>query len=549
MTQARIIAEWVCGLKFSDIPQRVVEKAKYQCLSVLAAVFPGSRSHAGEMIYKTIVNAAQPGPCTVIPFGSSATAEQAAFAHSAFSISYDFDDYLFMGHPCHSAVTVPLALCQLMKLGGREFILAQVIANEVEGRLGAAVLMGPHNGQAWSFIHAIGTACAAAKLMNLGPEKTENAIGIALYQPNYLLFPGFMGPDTKLLTAGIPLSAGLLAARLASNGFSGPSEIIEDPQGFLRHFSFIPFEGMLSGWGRSWVTDTLCFKPYPGCAYIDSTVDALLMIMKEFQDKNRRPLKPSDVKNIHVRTTLLTIGMDGLSKKQMKEDKLTPVIVNFSIPLSVAITIIAGKLTSKEMARDFLDESRKEIVELSRKVSLSLDWGMSFGIAGSLMEAGILKVISKGLSLRDLVRVRRRLREGAGGELPLKPSSLIGLLLKLFTPEGRALRRIIAGALRSFASFSRENYNLGDADFTRLSFPFSAEVTLHTASGERFSFRQDIPLGALGRPLEETKALVREKFRREAGDFLGNKTEEVMNMVLEMESLKDISPLVSACCP
>lgn len=549
MTAAWNIAEWVAGLRFSDIPPRVVEKAKYQCLSVLAAIYPGSRSPGGGKIFTSISSEGRGGPCSVIPTGVTTTPENAVLAHSAFSIAYDFDDYLFMGHPCHSAVTVPLSLCQQLGRGGKDFLLAQVIANEVEGRLGAAVLMGPHNGQTWSFIHAVGSACAAVRLMDLPPEKVVDAVGIALYQPNYVLFPGFMGPDTKLLTAGVPASAGLLAARLAQYGFTGSHEIIESPQGFLRHFSFLPFEGMLSGWGRSWVLDTICFKPYPGCAYIDSTIDALLTALKEFQEKHRRPLAPDEVKHIGVRATIMTIGMDGLSRRRIKDGAITSVLMNFSIPLSAAAAVIAGRLTSQEMSPAFIEKNRAALLSLAGKVSLSTDWGMTMKITESLYDTGVLKVINKGLTIRDIVRARRNLGKGAGSELPVSARSSLALLSTLFTSEGRVIRKILAQGIKNIFTSGKDGRDLGDVDFTRLRFPFSAEVTLETTGGETFRIRQDIPLGAQGRPQEEINAVVRDKFLREAGPFLGQKTETAMNAVLALDSLPDISPLIAACCP
>ena len=73
--------------------------------------------------------------------------------------------------------------------------------NEVGGRLGAALFLGPHNGQFWSSIHCGSASVAAGVALGLDAERLAHALAIALYQPPYGLWPGFMGPDSKLLTA------------------------------------------------------------------------------------------------------------------------------------------------------------------------------------------------------------------------------------------------------------------------------------------------------------------------------------------------------------
>src|SRR5207247_2289248 len=83
-------------------------------------------------------------------------------------------------------------------------LVAQIAGNELAGRLGAALLLGPHNGQFWASIHCASGAAAAGVAMGLDADRLAHALAIALYQPPYGLLPGFMGPRTKLLTAAEP---------------------------------------------------------------------------------------------------------------------------------------------------------------------------------------------------------------------------------------------------------------------------------------------------------------------------------------------------------
>ena len=142
------------------------------------------------------------------------------------------------------------------------------------GRLGAALFLGPHNGQFWASIHCASAAVAGAVGMGLDARRTAHALAIALYQPPYGMWPGFMGPQSKLLTAAEPAAAGARAALLAADGVTGALDVIEHPRGVLANLSFAPRPAMFRGLGEVWLTDTLAFKRLPGCAYLQSVGEA-----------------------------------------------------------------------------------------------------------------------------------------------------------------------------------------------------------------------------------------------------------------------------------
>ena len=69
-------------------------------------------------------------------------------------MAFDFDDYMFMCHGGHSGVLVPLHIGQSVGADGRDIVCAMVCANELAGRLGAAGIIGPLNGQLMAYVHA-----------------------------------------------------------------------------------------------------------------------------------------------------------------------------------------------------------------------------------------------------------------------------------------------------------------------------------------------------------------------------------------------------------
>src|SRR5207247_1299809 len=76
--------------------------------------------------------------------------------------------------------------------------------------------------------------------------------------------------------AAEPAVQGARAAQLSAEGLDGPLGVVEDRRGLLRHLAFAGRPAMLGELGRVWLTDTLAFKPHPGCAYLQPAVDAIL---------------------------------------------------------------------------------------------------------------------------------------------------------------------------------------------------------------------------------------------------------------------------------
>ena len=95
---------------------------------------------------------------------------------------------------------------------------------------------------------------------------------------------------------------------------------------------------MMAGLGSAWVSDTLAFKRYPGCAYIDTTLDALFEILAELSGPSRAASsRPTTSHRVSVEANLLTVEMDNLSSEHDRAgEPLSPINVNFSIPFNVA---------------------------------------------------------------------------------------------------------------------------------------------------------------------------------------------------------------------
>src|SRR2546423_3134998 len=341
MTVCQQGGEWAASLTASAVPESVAERARLQAASVLAAANAGAEDAAPF--------------ATVAPDGPAGEVYRGAAA----SIAHDWDDYLYMGHTGHSAVWAARALTAAPDRA----LAAQVAGNELAGRLGAALFLGPHNGQFWASIHCAGAAAAAGAAPGLDGAALAHALAIALYQPPYGLMPGFMGPPAKLLTAAEPAATGVRAALLAAEGVTGALDVVEARDGLLRHFAYAPRAGTLGALGRVWLTDTLAFKPRPGCAYVQAAVDAVL----------RSGAASPDVERVTVDAGLLTVAME----REGARAGLTAVGVNFSVARSVAVALIAGRVTPAELTPAWLAQHAATIEALAARGPGRHDCGLS----------------------------------------------------------------------------------------------------------------------------------------------------------------------------
>jgi MmgE/PrpD N-terminal domain len=458
------IAEWAVGLRTDDLPSSVRERAELQALCVAAG------RAAGESAAAPFAAVAPDGPVGEI------------YRSAVASIAHDWDDYLFMGHTGHSAVPAAAAF----EDDAERRLVAQVAANEVTGRLGAALFLGPHNGQFWASIHCASAAIAVSVGLGLDAERTAHALAVALYQPPYGMWPGFMGPRSKLLTAAEPAAAGARAALLAAEGVTGALDVIEHPRGVLTALSFAPRPAMFGALGRAWLTDTLAYKRLPGCAYLQSVAEAALASGVEAED----------VASVEIEAGWLTCEMEELGRGP----DLTPIRVNFSATLTVAIALLAGRLTPAELEPSWLAEHEPKIRALAARGSLRHRPAMTARTLRGTLEAGA----SPGFGFGDLLRIHRRL-----GDANMRDANPAPAVLGAIRAD-RDLRRHLGRSLRERLLGAGGDAGIDGLDTAALRMTFPGRLRIRLRDGSTRVVEGTEP-GSCGRPLAEQRAVVEER--------------------------------------
>ncbi len=477
-TTVETIARWAQRLTLTDIPASVLELCRAQRRSVLAAIAASTADAAARRVVAALLQGAPEGSVGVVGSDQRTRVEEGLATASAQSIALDFDDYMCFGHTGHSAVLVPLILGAETGASGDEQLICQVIANEVEARLGAACLLGPLNGQMWSFIHAAGTAIAAGRLLGLDERELAHALAIALYQVPRPTVPGFMAPDSKLLTAADPTLTGLAAARLARGKVTGPLDTLDHPAGFLSAFAFEPLGKMLTGWGTGWATHTLCVKPYPGCAYIDTTIDAIGSLPR---------VDIEQIESVEIEAGILTCGMDALSREYTAGTP-TPVTATFSLAWNAAIALCEGELTPDQVDADFLGLHAPRLASLVQRIRLHHRWELTERTLRCVVPILSPRAVVRPLGLRRLLGAVLAMRRQHHG-VDLNAGDLVSFLRYVAT----------SGERNGFEPWNEEALQ-------GFSMTFPARVRVRLESGRVLEAEASVPRGGVGNVRESTES-------------------------------------------
>ncbi len=270
-TAAQTLAAFVADLSFDAIPDPVVERAKDCIIDTVAVASFGARFPWSRMLLENAKRYGSDGHCTVLGMPDvRLSAPYAALANGAFTHANEQDSLRQPGAGVHAGATVVpavLAACEENGADGKTALAAFVAATEVLFRIGAA---SHHTSEKLGF-HApgltgpYGAALAAGKVYGLSAEQLVNAMGIAgSLSCGLLAFTkAKQGAMVKRLHMGRACESGILAARLAEQGYTGPETVLEGKFGFLEVFCRDGDPALLTAkLNEDWETLRICMKRY-----------------------------------------------------------------------------------------------------------------------------------------------------------------------------------------------------------------------------------------------------------------------------------------------
>ena len=291
------LAQFAATLKWDDVPEAVQCKAEDLWVDWFGSVLAGQSARPVQSIARfALSQGPAQGPCEVIGQRSTTSPMMAALANAAASHVAEQDD-VHNGSVFHPAAVVfppTVAVAQSIGASGAQLMAACVAGYEVGIRVGE--FLGRSHYKIFHTTGTAGTLAAAAavgNLLGLTPAQMQHALGSAGTQAAGLWEFLRTAADSKQLHTAHAASAGLTAAYLAKDGFTGAQDIFTGPQGLAAGMSTDANPAKLTeGLGTRWATAETSFKWHASCRHTHPAADALLQVMQH------NGLQPADLAQV-----------------------------------------------------------------------------------------------------------------------------------------------------------------------------------------------------------------------------------------------------------
>ena len=273
------LAQLVVDTRWEDLPPQVRHQAKRSMTNFFAVALTGCRNATFETALASLAAFSGGRQATLVGRRERIDALNAAFLNAAGANVLDFcDTHVATAiHPTAPLAPALLALAELQRVSGRDALLAFVLGQEIECRIGLA--MSPsHYNKGWhitSTCGVFGAAAGAGKLLGLTSAQMVWALGTAATQSAGLC--ECLGTPAKSVSVGNAARNGLWSALLASRNFDGPPEPLTGVQGYYNALGEAPKPAVLTDkLGETWEIMTTAYKPYPCGFVIHPVLDCVL---------------------------------------------------------------------------------------------------------------------------------------------------------------------------------------------------------------------------------------------------------------------------------
>lgn len=378
-------------LDCSNIAQKGQEHVKRAFVDTIGVCFPGLK----EPVYKKTVdymNVLGEGPVP-IPLGEHRLdCMQAALAWGILSHAIDFDDScpLLCGHPSVVLLPTIISLAYSKGLTGKQAWEAYISGYEAINRMSYSTSLNQY-ATGWhttSSIGIFGSVIAAARLLDLTIDQTEEALGIAAsmacgLQANF-------GTMAKPMHAGLACSNAILAAEMAKRGATSSRDSFDGNFSYFNIYGGEKPENLPDD--IYFADDGITVKPYPSCGCTTRANDLALQLYKQ-------GIKTEDIDSIEFTISALT---QNCLRYVIPHNSVE---AKFSLEYCFAICLTKGA----EVIADFEDNYVKQQIEnepisslfpkMSRKIGEDL--GKEVPFKDEYLAVKVLMKDGREISLRE----------------------------------------------------------------------------------------------------------------------------------------------------
>jgi 2-methylcitrate dehydratase PrpD len=276
------LIDLVWDIDFAALPGDVQRHARHSLADTLGVQALGSVTEPVQMLRRVVLTGQPDGATVIGPEPVRTDPLTAAMINGLAGHIRDFDDAGAGGHVSAIIVPVTLALAEVQDASGADVLAAMVSGYETAFRINRLVTMSSYylGFHSSGTVGTFGAAAAACRLLGLSREQWAMAFGIAGSLASGLI--ANFGSMTKPLHTANAARAGILAARLAQEGFTGSAHILEHELGFVRtHTPDVDAEAALAPLGEPWALETMMYKFNAACTGTHSGADGTRRLLRE----------------------------------------------------------------------------------------------------------------------------------------------------------------------------------------------------------------------------------------------------------------------------
>lgn len=298
-----------------------------------------------ELHFAKLLSGGEPA-CTVWGTGDRYSVMAAVFANGTAASRRELDDVTSVGasvHPGASVIPAVMAVSEIRKVTGLEFLYAVMLGYEVCNRFGMMAtervrelgMYGP------AFAGTLGAVTAAGAAMKLSREEMINSFSIASSLTPVCPFISFIdGAGVKESYNGWSLFTAMAAIQMTEAGVTGTDRIMEGDkslESFYRPHRRIPVTG------TDYAFKTL-FKKYACCRSVHYALTALEELMEE------QSADMDDVLCIHVTTYPYACNLSS------QTNHLNEISARLSIPYCMAAMLKLKRLEADAFRKENLED-------------------------------------------------------------------------------------------------------------------------------------------------------------------------------------------------
>lgn len=356
------LAQFIVETQVNELPDDAVHEAKRCLINFLGVALYASRDPSLGILLGAFQEEGGKPRATIVGTGVRTTLLNAALANGYLGHLEDYDDTHFptvihVSSPVFPAILGP---AETLGISGMEFLGAFVLGFEAAAHIGLAIHPA-HYDLGWHItgtVGCFGAAAAAGKVLGLDTQQMIYALGAAGTQAAGVR--EVFGSMSKPLHAGRAAQSGLLAAILASKGFTSTTQILEGRRGFCQVLSGkFDLSKVTEGLGKSYELHNNGLKPY-ACGVVNHPlIDAMVHL------RNEAKVRPGEVLSIQARVSPLVIELVNLRHPKVGLES------KFSIHHCCAVALVDGAAYPDQ----FTDARVKDpaIIALRDKVELTSD--------------------------------------------------------------------------------------------------------------------------------------------------------------------------------